>query len=245
MLDIVSLASAVGLITVSTTFAAAIPIIGAVLAVLGLILTIIGFFVRTHTSQPPPDPVQVFIDTVARPLIARWNEAPDPRLSYTVSPSRVTAGRYATVTITMRNTSASDVRLTRTQISLYSGSEPHNLFGEDQFTLDSQSRSLKPEILGGDPLSAGGGQIAVNPADKTFARVERTPFSDQTLFEVSVFGNLDNPDTPLGDFLLKPGESATVAWNGDINRTRGDSTVEIFEVNPQDNTRESLPVTRT
>lgn len=230
LLDIVSLAGAIGAITISATFAVAIPIIGAVLAVLGFILTLVGFFIGRHAAEPPPDPVQTFINTVAKPLIATWKEAPDPRLSYAASPSAVTAGRNATVTVEMRNNSNSDVRLTRTQISLYGGTEPHNLFREDRFTLDNPTRGIKVEMLDRDPFSAGGGRVSVNPANKTFARLHETIFSTQTLYEASIFGNTENPDTPLGGFLLKPNEHVTVAWSGDISNARGDSTIEIFEV---------------
>lgn len=245
LLDIVVIGMKVGLIATSATFGAALPIIGAVLAVLGLVLTIIGIFVNIYREpDPPPDPVQTFINNVARRLMDTWLDAPDPKLAYSISPSRVNGGRTASVTVNLRNNTNSDVRLTRVEISLNGGPDPVCLFREDDFSLPDQSSRTKMKELSSDPLSTGGGTVRVTPTDKTMARLDITRFTDYMQCAVNLFGNQDNPDTPLGDLLLKPRENFTVVWTGLVN-SPGESTIEVFEVTNQDNTRESLPITRT
>ncbi|KAL9098010.1 MAG: hypothetical protein Q9163_006241, partial [Psora crenata] len=234
LLDIVVLGGKIGLWVVSGTFAAAIPVIGAVLAVLGIVLMLVGLFVNLFSKpNPPPDPVQLFIDGTIRPMIAPWLDAPDPKLVYSSSPTSVNSGRTTTVTISMKNNTRTDVRLTRVQFTVYSGIDPICLFREDAFDLVEDTDNLKQLP----------GKVYSSPGSKTMSRLDTNAFNEYIACDLSVFGNLENPDTPMGDLLLKPSETFTAVWTGVAN-SRGNSTLEVFEVGSEDNTRATLPITR-
>ena len=70
-----------------------------------------------------------------------------------------------------------------------------------------------------------------------------TWFDKHTVFELSLFGNPENPETPNGDLLLKPWEVFRAEWNGTIH-SRGESMVDFIEVT-EDNIREDYEVKRT
>lgn len=237
LLDIVAIGIKVGvkvgLIAAKATLAVAIPIIGAVLAVIGVILSFLAFFIKTRKEpKPPPDPVVVFINDVAKPLMRSWVEAPNPILQRAVSPTSVTAGRDTRVTFEIRNNSNRDVRLRNVRMSLYGGVDEMCLFRQDDFQIRSGA-FLQTDVV--SLSNAGAGIINVFPPEKVRARLDRTVFEDYTLLELNLFGNPDNEDTPRGDLLLKPWEVFRSEWNGRASG-RGESKVDFVEVS-EDNVR--------
>lgn len=249
LLDIVEIGISTGALAVGTAFASAIPIIGAVLAVIGFVLTIVSFFVNLFSKpDPPPDPVQDFVDDIATPFLNDLDAAPDPKLQYSASPVSVKGGTTTGITVSLKNTSTQDVVLNRVSISLYSGTDEICLYHEDAFSLVDQGTKRRVKTLGGDAFTASGGQVRADPTAKIQPRLDQTVFSTQTNFDLNLFGNPANEETPLGELLLKPSETFTVVWTGGINpkgKDISDSTIEVFEVTSTDNSRQSLTVTRT
>ncbi|KAJ5521182.1 hypothetical protein N7527_005297 [Penicillium freii] len=130
LLDIVEFAAEAGVIAVTGTMSIALPILGAVLAVVGIVLMLVQLFINLFVArQPPPDPIQDFIDDFRYALIKTFDRVPKPQLIYSISSTSVTANSVAVLTIEGLNETNSDVTLSRTTITLYSGDDDVCLFG--------------------------------------------------------------------------------------------------------------------
>jgi hypothetical protein len=133
LLDIADLAAEAGIFAVTETMSVALPILGAVLAVIGIVLMLVQLFINFFVArQPPPDPIQDFIDDVGHALIKTFDTAPEPQLTYSISSTSVSASEVTTLTIEGLNETQNDVTLSRTTITLYSGDDDVCLFGEGE-----------------------------------------------------------------------------------------------------------------
>ncbi|RDH19750.1 hypothetical protein M747DRAFT_331910 [Aspergillus niger ATCC 13496] len=135
ILDIVEVGSSIGLYTVTGVFATVLPVLGAVLAVLGVVMMLINLFVNLFGGSPPPDPVQEFIDHVAKGLVGGFENAPPPKLDYTIPSVIYESGEVTGITIKGENTTNDEISIPNARIVVNSGSDDVCLFSTDDFEL--------------------------------------------------------------------------------------------------------------
>lgn len=228
ILDVIDLGAAAGLWAVTGTMAVALPIVGAVLAVVGVVLMIIGFFVNMYKSNPPPDPVADYIKK-NQPLIAKFNTAPDPKLQYSVSTTRVTPGVVTSITIEAVNNSSKDVEIKNSRITLLSGDDDTCLFAE----------ANKFHLVGDDSSSKNDEDYTYVTPDELVDANLPTPSQLGTTsiyyqYDLRLAGPKKKGESSLQSLVLKPAARVRSVWTGIINKKGSDkdhtsSTIDIVE----------------
>ncbi|ESZ94054.1 hypothetical protein SBOR_5580 [Sclerotinia borealis F-4128] len=239
LLDVLDVGVEVGLWAVTGTLSVALPILGAVLAVAGVILMIvqvfINFFVKT---QAPPDPIAEFIKNVAHGLISTFDVAPPSQLTYSVSAYEATAGDVTSITVTGKNQSSSDVTLSHTTITLYSG--------DDNVCLFRNGADGTPEIalaLDTDTDKDDNGHTYVTSSTITAAQLPQpSKLGTESIYyqyDLQAAGPPKDTSSSLEYLVLKAGESFKSVWTALVNN-RGDddekstSWIEVVEVGLKD-----------
>lgn len=223
LVSIVEFGAGTGVWVLSSTMSVALPIIGAVLAIVGLVLTVITFFVQTQKSDPPTEPIDEHIKTISRPLIASFDEAPVPQLTYSISHSEVTAGTLATIRINARNDTKKDVTLTNTRITVLTGDDDVCLFSaSDNIALVSDM----------DPGRENENHTYVTPHGVVDANLPKPSKIGTTSIYYQMDLRIAGPKEKSGEnalqkLVLKPSEVIQSIWTARINRRRDDSTSHI------------------
>ncbi|OJI87346.1 hypothetical protein ASPTUDRAFT_116731 [Aspergillus tubingensis CBS 134.48] len=221
VLDIVEVGSSIGLYTVTGVFATALPILGAVLAVLGVVMMLINLFANLFGGSPPPDPVQVFIDHVAKGLVGGFENAPPPKLDYTIPSVTYESGKVTGITIKGENTTADEISIPNARIIVTSGSDDVCLFSTNEFELVEDTDTDKDSD----------GHLYVTPNRKAEGTLSSSVLGDETEYheyDLVVGGNKKDTENSLHKLILQAKESFTAVWTGKINKS-GRSTVEIIE----------------
>ncbi|RAK93737.1 hypothetical protein BO79DRAFT_284299 [Aspergillus costaricaensis CBS 115574] len=221
VLDIVEVGSSIGLYTVTGVFATALPILGAVLAVLGVVMMLINLFVNLFGGSPPPDPVQEFIDHVAKDLVGGFEKAPPPKLDYTIPSVTYESGKVTGITIKGENTTADEISIPNARIIVTSGSDDVCLFSTNEFELVEDTDTDKDSD----------GHLYVTPNRKAEGTLSSSVLGDETEYheyDLVVGGNKKDTENSLHKLILQAKESFTAVWTGKINKS-GRSTVEIIE----------------
>jgi hypothetical protein len=244
LLDIVELGAAVGAWVVTGTLSMALPIIGAVLAVIGVVLMILGFFVNLYKTDPPPDPVEEYIDDIGKPLIGQFNDAPEPQLTYTISHENVTPGQLTSIEIVAENKTSEDVSLTNTRISLLSGNDDTCLFAaDDKIALVEDT----------DPNKDTENHTYVTPSKVTDANLPRPSKLGTTSvyyqYDLRLAGPEKDGENALQALVLKPAEKIRSVWKARINRKGEDddhtsSRVDIVELFKNDKSHVQFTLVR-
>ncbi|RAL08762.1 uncharacterized protein BO97DRAFT_428075 [Aspergillus homomorphus CBS 101889] len=76
-------------------YATALPVLGAVLTIIGVVLMVVNFFLSLFSALPP-DPVETFLNSQGKPLLDSLDEAPTPRLEYTLLSAGSVPGKQVT-----------------------------------------------------------------------------------------------------------------------------------------------------
>lgn len=221
VLDIVEVGSSIGLYTVTGVFATALPILGAVLAVLGIVMMLINLFVNLFGGSPPPDPVQEFIDHVAKGLVGGFEKAPPPKLDYTIPSVTYESGKVTGITIKGENTTGDEISIPNARIIVTSGSDDVCLFSTNEFELVEDTDSDKDSD----------GHLYVTPNSKAEGTLSSSVLGDETEYheyDLVVGGNKKDTENSLHKLILQAKESFTAVWTGKINKS-GRSLVEIIE----------------
>ncbi|KFG84691.1 hypothetical protein MANI_115552 [Metarhizium anisopliae] len=239
LLDVVDVGTEMGLWAVTGTMSVAFPILGAVLAVIGVILMIVQLFINLFIGkQDPPDPIVDFVKDAGHSLIATFDAAPQPQLTYSISDAQVSAGKVSTVTTTGKNEGSDDVTLSHTDITLYSGDDNVCLFrnradqtGNTMLVLDSDADKNKNGHTYVAPSSTNGAQLP------TPSRLGNTSVYFE--YNLKTAGPPSDTTSSLQNLILKAGESFQSTWTGMINN-KGDDTerstswIEVVEVGLKD-----------
>ncbi|KAI1298340.1 hypothetical protein F5Y03DRAFT_409408, partial [Xylaria venustula] len=215
---ILDIASFVGEFVATAAFSVVLPIIGAVLAVVGIILMFVGLFVNLYKSDPPEDPVETYINDTGKPLLALFNDAPDPQLDYTISHTYVTPGEVTSIEITGQNNSGKEVSLTNTRISLLSGGDDTCLFAaDDKIILVSDSDQGKDTE----------NHTYVAPDETTDANLQPPSKLGTTStyyqYDLRLAGPKKAGEDALQALVLKPAEKIRSVWKARINKKGPDS----------------------
>ncbi|PYH30565.1 uncharacterized protein BO87DRAFT_342321 [Aspergillus neoniger CBS 115656] len=221
VLDIVEVGSSIGLYTVTGVFATALPILGAVLAVLGVVMMLINLFANLFGGSPPPDPVQVFIDHVAKGLVGGFEHAPPPKLDYTIPSVTYESGKVTGITIKGENTTAAEISIPNARIIVTSGNDDVCLFSTKEFELMEDTDTDKDSD----------GHLYVTPNSKAEGTLSSSVLGDETEYheyDLVVGGNTKDTENSLHKLILQAKESFTAVWTGKINKS-GRSLVEIIE----------------
>ncbi|KAI9644845.1 hypothetical protein NHQ30_006872 [Ciborinia camelliae] len=238
-LDIIDVGASAGLWAVTGALSAALPILGAVLAVIGIVLMIVQLFINLFVKkQSPPDPIADFIKDKAHSLISTFDIAPQPQLTYTISASQATAGEVKAITITGENKSSSDVTISHTTITLYSGDDGVCLFrnGADNtdkivWVADTDPDKDKNGHTYVTPRSTAGSQLP-NPS-------KLGTESNYYEYDLQAAGPPAETSSSLTNLVLKAGEAFQSIWTGKINNKGDDkekstSWIEVIEVGLKD-----------
>ncbi|KAI3005469.1 hypothetical protein CBS147345_7540 [Aspergillus niger] len=221
ILDIVEVGSSIGLYTVTGVFATVLPVLGAVLAVLGVVMMLINLFVNLFGGSPPPDPVQEFIDHVAKGLVGGFENAPPPKLDYTIPSVIYESGEVTSITIKGENTTNDEISIPNARIVVNSGSDDVCLFSTDDFELVEDTDTDKDSDK----------HLYVTPNSTAEGTLSSSVLGDETEyheFDLVVGGNKKDTENSLHKLILQAKESFTAVWTGRINKS-GRSVVEIIE----------------
>ncbi|KAG4032306.1 hypothetical protein MFRU_007g02140 [Monilinia fructicola] len=249
LLDVIDAGVEMGLWAVTGTLSVALPILGAVLAVIGVILMVVQLFINLFVkAQEPPDPISDFIDDVAHSLISTFDIAPRSQLNYSVSTSSVNAGKVSTITITGKNESSSDVTISYTAITLYSGDDDVCLFRNGADGTDSIALALD-----NDPNKNDNGHTFVTPRSITTAQLPIPSRLGNTSayyeYDLRAAGPPKDTSKSLGYLILKAGESFQSIWTAKINnkgdtKERSTSWIEIIEAGLKDSCQSQFVLQR-
>ena len=237
VIDTVDMALTAGLIA-SATLSAAIPVIGAVLAIAGIVLMIVSLFYDMYKKEEPPNPVRDFVENIARRLIGQWDSPPGTYFKYNVHPSPVQASGKSDIVITA-NSPGSEDSVKYTQISVWSGHQESCLFSEEDFWLKE------------DTKHTNGGRVAVSDTKTVKTYLDQVLLQENknnqltkySAFNLSCSGPRDK-ENPGGHLKLAAGMSFTATWSGLISAA-GKSVIEIVEtLTTGDIARTTLPILR-
>ncbi|KAB8291299.1 hypothetical protein EYC80_009985 [Monilinia laxa] len=239
LLDVIDVGVEMGLWAVTGTLSVALPILGAVLAVIGVILMVVQLFINLFVkTQEPPDPISDFIDDVAHSLISTFDDSPKSQLNYSVSTSDAHAGEVSTITITGKNESSSDVTISYTAITLYSGDDDVCLFRNGADDTDSIVLALD-----NDPNKNANGHTFVTPSSITTAQLPTPSRLGNTSayyeYDLRAAGPPKETSKSLSYLILKAGESFQSIWTAKINnkgdtKERSTSWIEVIEAGLKD-----------
>ncbi|KNG86160.1 hypothetical protein ANOM_006584 [Aspergillus nomiae NRRL 13137] len=249
LLDVIDVGAELGLYVVTGAMSVALPILGAVLAVIGVILMLVQFFINLFTGkQDPPDPIKDFINDVAHKLIAAFDKAPEPQLTYTLDNDKPSAGGVTTLTIEAVNNSSNDVTLSHTTISLYSGDDDVCLFrnGADETDLIQ----LVEET---DANAKDDGHTYLTPSTVTVGQLPPPSKLGNTStyyqYDLQAAGPPAEKSKSLQPLILKKGERLKSIWTGKVNgkgedEERSTSWIELVEVGLKDKCQMQFMLTR-
>ncbi|RAL04454.1 uncharacterized protein BO80DRAFT_485021 [Aspergillus ibericus CBS 121593] len=236
ILDVVEVGESIGLYTVTGVFATALPILGAVLAVLGIIMMLINVFVNLFGGSPPRDPVQEFVDNIAKGLIGGFDTAPPPKLEYTISNIVFDSGKVEGVSIKGENTTKEEISIPNARITVNSGDDEVCLFSTDEFNLVEDT----------DPAKDSDGHVYVTPGSKAEGTLSRSVLGSETEYhetDLVVGGNKKDTENSLHKLVLQSKEAFTAVWTGKINQS-GWSIVEVIEKSDLDKSHVQFTVLR-
>ncbi|KAE8380072.1 hypothetical protein BDV26DRAFT_279869 [Aspergillus bertholletiae] len=249
LLDVIDVGAELGLYAVTGAMSVALPILGAVLAVIGVILLLVQFFINLFIGkQDPPDPIKDFIDDVAHKLIATFETAPEPQLTYTLDNKKPSAGGVTTLTIEAVNNSASDVTLSHTTISLYAGDDDVCLFqnGTDGTDLIQLVEETDSNINNNGYTYLSPSTVAIGQLP-TPSRLGNTSIYYQ--YNLQAAGPPAEESKSLQNLIVKKGEAFKSIWTAQVNRKGSDtesstSWIELVEVGLKDKCQKQFMLTR-
>ncbi|KAL4786841.1 hypothetical protein BJX76DRAFT_354842 [Aspergillus varians] len=195
MLDVVDVASDIGLFAVTAEMTAALSIFGGVLAVVGIVLMLVQVFINLFApANPPADRLKI--------SSTPWHT--------------ISSGEVATITITGQNKSSDDVTISNTKITLYSGDDDVCLFRNG-----ANGTATIQLVTDNDPKKSNDGYTYDTPNTTTAAQLP-TPASlggDTTYYEygLEVAGLPQDTSSKLQQLVLKAGEAFNSVWTGEIN----------------------------
>ncbi|GKZ49349.1 hypothetical protein AbraIFM66951_001754 [Aspergillus brasiliensis] len=236
ILDIVEVGSSIGLYTVTGVFATVLPVLGAVLAVLGVVMMLINLFINLFGGSPPPDPVQEFIDHVAKGLVGGFENAPPPKLKYTIPSVIYQSGKVTGITIKGENTTSDEISIPNARIIVTSGSDDVCLFSTNDFELVEDTDTNKDSE----------GHLYVTPDSKAEGTLSSSVLGEETEyheFDLVVGGNKKDTENSLHKLILQAKESFTAVWTGKINKS-GRSVLEVIEKSDLDKCHVQYTLTR-
>jgi len=208
----------------SASLLSALPIVGAVIAVIGITLSVVLMFIDTSKKKdPPPTPVETFLQNVAHPSLSKLNSPPAISLRYDI-PASVKAGSSpASVTFSVSNPSTQVVTLAQTQFTLEGGDDDACLFTSTE--MSSSNITTNPgELVSGNFIpNSRGEKLTSYELD-----IIGVPLAVDTTGTAGDDDGDDKSEVNLGQLVLKPGQSFTVTWTGIINKI-GTTTLEIIE----------------
>ncbi|KAI0976249.1 hypothetical protein F4678DRAFT_456572 [Xylaria arbuscula] len=236
---ILDIATLVGEFT-TVAFSALLPLAGAIIAVTGIITMIVGFFVNLYRADTPTDPVENYIKYKGRPLLALFNDSPEPQLDYTISHTRVAPGKVTSIEITAMNKSKKDVSITNTRISLLSGDDDTCLFAAgDKIVLvpdDDPSRDTENRTYVAPDKTADANLQPPSKLGTTSAYYQ---------YDLRLAGPKKAGEDALQALVLKPAERIRSVWKATINTQGPDSRVSIVELFENDKSHVEFKLVRS
>lgn len=222
-LEITDLGIEAGFWAVSATMAAALPVIGAVLAILGIILAIVSLLVSLFGGGES-DPIEDYIDGTGGRVIGSFDNAPDPRLDYSVSPTRLSPGSVSSVTITGTNTSSDEVSLAGVTISILSGDDKSCLFSDTEKIVLVEDPTTEKDRVYVAPKGDAAGDL---PFRTAFDADEKYYYR----YDLGVGGRKKENESLLQQLVVKPKSLFSATWSATANiNGRGETAkVDVVE----------------
>lgn len=222
-LEITDLGIDAGFWAVSATMAAALPVIGAVLAILGIILALVSLLVSLFGGGES-DPIKDYIDGTGSRVIDSFDNAPDPRLNYSVSPARLPSGNVSSVTITGTNTGSDEVSLAGVTISILSGDDESCLFSDTEKIVLVEDPTTEKDRVYVSPKDDAAG-------DLPFRTVLDADGRNYYSYALGVGGRKKENESLLEQLVLKPKSLFSATWSATANiKGRGKTAkVDVVE----------------
>ncbi|RWA09603.1 hypothetical protein EKO27_g5505 [Xylaria grammica] len=240
---ILDIATLVGEFT-TVAFSSALPIAGAILVVIGIVSMIASYFLDLYKVDAPTDPVDTYIEKKGAPLLALFDDAPEPKLAYAISTTRVPPGKVTSIEIVAMNLSKEEVSLTNTRISLLSGDDDTCLFAADDKIV------LVPDD---DPSRDTENHTYVAPNKTTDANLQPPSklgtTSSYYQYDLRLAGPKKVGEDALQALVLKPAEKIRSVWKAKINKQGPDSNsnssrVSIVELSGNDKSHVEFTLVR-
>ncbi|GAW22621.1 hypothetical protein ANO14919_121630 [Xylariales sp. No.14919] len=240
---IMDVATLVGEFT-TVAFSSYLPLVGVITAVIGIVTMIVGYFVNLYKPPVATDPVEKYIQDKGTPLLELFDDAPEPKLAYAISTTRVPPGKVTSIEIVAMNLSKEEVSLTNTRISLLSGDDDTCLFAADDKIV------LVPDD---DPSRDTENHTYVAPNKTTDANLQPPSklgtTSSYYQYDLRLAGPKKVGEDALQALVLKPAEKIRSVWKAKINKQGPDSNsnssrVSIVELSGNDKSHVEFTLVR-
>ena len=224
----------------TVALSAALPVVGVVLVVVGVILAIVSLLIHLFVHEdPPPDPVETYIDNTGKPVIDQFGDAPDPQLAYSVSPLKPSSGDVVSITIEGQNKTGTEVSLASLTITVLSGGAGSCLFSD----------KTKIELVGDDdPSKTNAGHMFVTPNEKVGANLPmRTALEEISStyyqYDLQVGGPKKEKESALQPLILGALQRFSAVVTATVN-SKGESKIDVVEKKGNDRSQAQFMLTR-
>ncbi|KZF22467.1 hypothetical protein L228DRAFT_268931 [Xylona heveae TC161] len=246
LIDVFETGVELGFWVTTEVLSAALSVVGAVLAVVGVVLMFISLLMNLFMGDPPEDPIEKYIENTGKPLIDSFDSAPDPKLTYTLSPQQILSKHLTSIRVTATNNSADQVSFPFLTITLLGGGDLACLFKHD---IDAVIELVSDT----DGSKDHEGHTYVTPASTVGATLP-TPSKIGTKsiyyqYDLRVAGPKNEGENSLSALVLDPGQSFSSVWTGYINDRGNDndsswSYIDIVESTTLDKTNKQISILR-
>ena len=195
----------------------------AVLAILGIILALVSLLVSLFGGGES-DPIKDYIDGTGSRVIDSFDNDPDPRLNYSVSPARLPSGNVSSVTITGTNTGSDEVSLAGVTISILSGDDESCLFSDTEKIVLVEDPTTEKDRVYVSPKDDAAG-------DLPFRTVLDADGRNYYSYALGVGGRKKENESLLEQLVLKPKSLFSATWSATANiKGRGKTAkVDVVE----------------
>ncbi|KAI0886716.1 uncharacterized protein GGS22DRAFT_116844 [Annulohypoxylon maeteangense] len=239
-LELVDLGAEIGFWAVSATLSAALPVVGVVLVVVGVILTLVSLLIHLFgNSDPPDDPVQTYIKKTGKPVIDQFDDARDPQLKYSVSPTQPSAGNVVSITVSAANNTSSEVTLTGLELTILGGKIDSCLF------TDNENLEL---VNDNDANKTDAGHVYVTPSQYVNGKLPVRTALESTnstyyQYNLQVGGPKKGKESLLQRLVLGAYQSFSAVLTATVN-SKGSSKIDVVEKFGSDRSHVALSLTR-
>lgn len=228
--------------SMSGSMALGLAFLGTSLAVLGILVMVLLLCLKPYKKQePPPTPVEIFIDEEAIPLINTWPDPPGLQAAATAPESVLTGSTWDEYRLKVQNAKPTTIELSSVTVTIQGGDDPRCLF--DERYLADGGVLMHPDDVGDDSndnfvaaINENDPRIAVRPLAGGLALLGQVKYSDRStentdisMWELRVQGSVTE-DNPKGLIILPPG--AGFEWvfsNVHNSNLEGETLLEVKE----------------
>ncbi|KAH8427635.1 uncharacterized protein LDX57_005346 [Aspergillus melleus] len=203
-----------GMVAADGAMVVALPVVGAVLAIIGIVvMLVLAFLDATKHKEPPPTPVEKYLDRERPRVDSDLDTPPQIQLHYTI-PGELRAGSKAPLVMAAENRTSKTIELANVAVVVEVGDDDAALFSGPvsdwkMAASEIELSALEQGTAGVSPSSLTTGNIISQTIDNNHHLTE---------YNLRILGpGKDGASTPL---TLEKGKSIQFGLSGTINKTK-------------------------